>query len=290
MNCVDGKPYVHNCFCFLQLNETVYRAYQPRPEEKPELELVFFHGIQFQDCKEPHATTWMTRDNSECWLQTLLVEAFPRARIFTVSYDSSAAKTSKVGRMGMYLTGENLLSDLTADEVGLGQAGCPVVLVGHCLGGLVLKEICLFAEKACRRKTGKPLEQRARALYSNLRGMFFYGTPHTGSMVGDMLQDCFKSVGALSEEIETLQASSTRRNESFMELKSENKWFLYGIGESMETYVVSYIDLVPILLVLPSGLPFYFLAMSYLPLLCLIEWEISEQSSLSAWLLIVDLV
>lgn len=141
----------------------------------------------------------------------------------------------------MYQTGENLVSDLTGNEVGLGQAGCPIVLVGHCLGGLILKEICLFAENACRWKTGKPRAQRADAFLSNLKGMFFYGTPHTGSVLGDMLQDCFKGVGALSEEIETLKASSTRRNESFMELKIEKKWSTYGIGESKETYVVSFI-------------------------------------------------
>ncbi|CAM6089363.1 unnamed protein product [Calypogeia fissa] len=222
---------------FTELNEMVYLVNEPPPEVKPELEVVFFHGLQLQHSKEPYATTWMTRDNSQCWLQTWLVESFPKARIFTVSYDSSTKKTVESGRMDMYQTGENLLSDLIAEEVGIGQAGCPVVLVGHCLGGLVLKELCLFAEIACRRKTGKPRAQRAHALFSNLKGMFFYGTPHTGSMLGDMFQDCFNCVGALAEEIETLKTSSTRRNELFMELKSEEKWVTYGIGESRETFV-----------------------------------------------------
>ncbi|CAM6095771.1 unnamed protein product [Calypogeia fissa] len=222
---------------FTKLNDMVYLVHEPPPEVKPELEVVFFHGLQLEHFTEPHVTTWVTRDNSQCWLQTWLVDSFPKARIFTVSYDASATKTVESGRMDMYQTGENLLSDLIAEEVGIGQAGCPVVLVGHCLGGLVLKELCLFAEMACRRKTGKPRAQCAHALFSNLKGMFFYGTPHTGSMLGDMFQDCFNSVGALAEEIEILKTSSTRRNEHFMELKSAEKWLTYGIGESKETFV-----------------------------------------------------
>ncbi|CAM6095773.1 unnamed protein product [Calypogeia fissa] len=222
---------------FTKLNDMVYLVHEPPPEVKPELEVVFFHGLQLEHFTEPHVTTWVTRDNSQCWLQTWLVESFPKARIFTISYDSSATKTVESGRMDMYQTGENLLSDLIAEEVGIGQAGCPIVLVGHCLGGLVLKELCLFAEMACLRKTGKPRAQCAHALFSNLKGMFFYGTPHTGSMLGDMFQDCFDSVGALAEEIETLKTSSTRRNELFMELKFEKKWLTYGIGESRETFV-----------------------------------------------------
>ncbi|CAM6101975.1 unnamed protein product [Calypogeia fissa] len=226
-------------------NDMVYLVHEPPQRGKPQLEVVFFHGLQLQHFKDPHVTTWMTRDNSQCWLQTWLVESFPKARIFTVSYDSSAMKTPESGRMDMYQTGENLVSDLTGDGVGLGQEGCPVVLVGHCLGGLVMKEVCLFADTTSQRNKGRPRAQRASAFLANLKGMFFYGTPHTGSMLADMMHEYFKGAGALSEEgagelleeIEILKASSTRRNESFMQLKYEKKWSTFGIGESSQTYV-----------------------------------------------------
>ncbi|KAL2645325.1 hypothetical protein R1flu_012912 [Riccia fluitans] len=67
----------------------------------------------------------MTRDGSECWLNTWLVERFPQARILSVSYDSGSRESNSQGRVDMYLITENLVQSLV-DLAGVGQI-CPVV-------------------------------------------------------------------------------------------------------------------------------------------------------------------
>ncbi|KAL2645193.1 hypothetical protein R1flu_012780 [Riccia fluitans] len=74
----------------------------------------------------------------------------------------------------MYLIRENLVQSLI-DLQGAGQ-NCPVILVGHCVGGLVLKEVCLRASE-CTSLSTYP-ERPYKQFLQNLRGAFFYSTPH----------------------------------------------------------------------------------------------------------------
>ncbi|CAM6112272.1 unnamed protein product [Calypogeia fissa] len=218
-----------------KLNETVYEVCTPLSGARLELEMIFFHGLQMSHDKEAYATTWMSYDNSEFWL-LWLERTFPRARILTISYDSSIKKTREHGRMDMYCAAENLVSDLTSASVRVGKVGCPIVLVGHCVGGLVLKELCLSAGWMLARQGDKmPGMQHVYRFFSNLRGMFFYGTPHTGSLLGEKLKECFK--GRLVGEIETLKASTARRNEEFRQLQTSRSWVTCAMGELHETYV-----------------------------------------------------
>ncbi|CAM6108021.1 unnamed protein product [Calypogeia fissa] len=218
-----------------KLNETVYEVCTPLSGARPELEVIFFHGLQMSHDKEAYATTWMSHDNSEFWLMWL-ERTFPRARILTISYDSSIKKTREHGRMDMYCAAENLVSDLTSASVSVGKVGCPIVLVGHCVGGLLLKELCLSAGWMLARQGDKmPDIQRVNRFFSNLRGMFFYGTPHTGSLLGEKLKEYFK--GGLVGEIETLKSSTARRNEEFRQLQTRRSWVTCGMGELHETFV-----------------------------------------------------
>ncbi|KAG6540886.1 hypothetical protein Mapa_017761 [Marchantia paleacea] len=89
-----------------------------------------------------YRTTWMNDDESECWLETWLVDGFPQAHILSVSYDSSRIVSDTEGIMGMYILGENL-AQCIVQIAGSGGHNCPVVLVGHCIGDLVLKAVCL---------------------------------------------------------------------------------------------------------------------------------------------------
>ncbi|CAM6103703.1 unnamed protein product [Calypogeia fissa] len=215
----------------------IYEVYTPPPNERPEVEIILFHGLQLADYNDAHVTTWLSRDNSCLWVQTWLVELFPKARILTIAYDSSAKRTQEYGMLDMYRTGENLVSSLVADGVEVGQRKCPVILVGHCLGGLVLKETCLSAAWMLGRKSATMHGvNRIENLLDNLGGMFFYGTPHNGLLL-DNNMDNFK--GALVEELKILNASNARRNQEFDDLKTKYKWVTFGIGEACETYVVS---------------------------------------------------
>jgi triacylglycerol esterase/lipase EstA (alpha/beta hydrolase family) len=117
----------------VQINDSVYKLY--KPEDTPNVQIVFFHGLQEEDYVDAHLCTWQSEDGSTIWPQTWLVEDIPRAYILSVSY---SLKHKLDGRLDMLLIVENLLSNLLQD--GIGQVpDCPVVLVGHSIGGLVIK-------------------------------------------------------------------------------------------------------------------------------------------------------
>ncbi|KAL2645100.1 hypothetical protein R1flu_012687 [Riccia fluitans] len=148
-----------------KLNDEVYELYRPASGSF-NLEVVFFHGFQTENSEDEYIRTWMTRDRSRCWLNTWLVEHFPQARMLSVSYDSGSQVSDSQGRLDVYLIRENLAHSL----ISLADVGqnCPVVLVGHCVGGLVLKEICLTASQYTALSTSR--ERPYKKFRENLRG------------------------------------------------------------------------------------------------------------------------
>ncbi|CAM6084438.1 unnamed protein product [Calypogeia fissa] len=217
-----------------QINDHVFEVYKPA-EGDPAVELVFFHGLQVEGCREAyHLTTWLSRDKSELWLNWISAN-FPCVRILVISYDAQARKTNTDGLTDMYVVGENLIHCLTGEEALVGQSRCPVVLVGHCLGGLVVKEVCL---KASSMLTGNPSSKRLTNFLNNIKGLFYYGTPHHGTMMADITKRISK--GPLFELLSTLNKETERRNEEFRKLRGTYKWKTFGIGEALKTKVGNY--------------------------------------------------
>ncbi|CAM6099609.1 unnamed protein product [Calypogeia fissa] len=214
-----------------QLNDYVYEVY--KPEGRPSIELVFFHGLQLEGFKEAHLATWLTADGSEIWLKWIS-EDHPQARILLVSYDAFTRRTEEQGNMDMFLTSENLVQDLTGAEVQVGNDGCPVVLVGHCIGGLVMKELCIALHSSVGRLQSYNPDNGKQNLLLNLRGFFFYASPNHGSKLADDSEEQAK--GLLFQEMTTLNKLAQRRNEAFRKLRGEHtKWTTYGIAEGCRT-------------------------------------------------------
>ncbi|KAG6550864.1 hypothetical protein Mapa_007478 [Marchantia paleacea] len=67
-------------------------------------------------------------------------------RVLAVSYNSKIQLSAKVGNVDTddYLLSENLVQNLILDNQGVGQS-LPIILVGHDLGGILLKQLILFA-------------------------------------------------------------------------------------------------------------------------------------------------
>jgi hypothetical protein len=67
---------------------------------------------------------------------------------------------------------------------------CPVVLVGHSLGGLVLKKLAVEAQFEAWLQgpgsTGSQLQSCCKAFCNNLAGTFFFATPHGGAGLADL--------------------------------------------------------------------------------------------------------
>ncbi|KAL3696975.1 hypothetical protein R1sor_011051 [Riccia sorocarpa] len=164
----------------VRINDEVIEVYAPVGD--PELELIFVHGIHDDEMdSNPYLTRWSTRDNrEECWLNTWLVSEtdvdLRQARILTVTYDSSIKKNSEKGNMCIFLVAENLRHSLIKDA-GVGQLdSCPVLIVFHSLGGLLMKEVCVQASHVQSREEDMA---KYKKFLTNIRGFFFYSTPHS---------------------------------------------------------------------------------------------------------------
>ncbi|KAL2644455.1 hypothetical protein R1flu_012042 [Riccia fluitans] len=211
-----------------KLNDEVYELYRPASGSF-NLEVVFFHGFQTENSEDAYIRTWMTRDGSECWLNTWLVERFPQARILSVSYDSGSRESDSQGRVDMYLIAEKLVPSLV-DLAGVGQI-CPVVLVGHCVGGLILKATCLRASQCTALSTCR--QRPYKQFLQNLREAFFYSTPHSGTYIP--VRAATDGGGPLLEYLHLLNASSARMNDEFKKLRDEYECQTRGLYAANET-------------------------------------------------------
>jgi len=94
-------------------------------------------------------STWTHKETSHLWLRDFLPQSteFSNARILTFGYDSRAfispfekATTGRVFTFAEELLGA--LSDRRAQA-----RGRPIILVGHSLGGIVIKSVSTASEK-----------------------------------------------------------------------------------------------------------------------------------------------
>jgi triacylglycerol esterase/lipase EstA (alpha/beta hydrolase family) len=204
------------------------------------VEVLFFHGFQLgEDYKEAYLTAWRCGDGS-IWPQTWLVEKFPGARILSVSYNAAVLKGRKKGTFDMFNMGENLATDLLDAKVG--QEPCrPVVLVGHSFGGIVIKQLCAYAAGetgALKQNSEKNFE--LTAFLENIRGIFFYSTPHHG--IADNIVEQFVAKSSLQDYVKILSTRTARLNSQFEKLFGQNgryqKWRIAAVGETLPTNLV----------------------------------------------------
>ncbi|CAM6083396.1 unnamed protein product [Calypogeia fissa] len=217
-----------------QHNDSVYELCRPSgpSSSRPSVELVFFHGLQFDGTERAYLTTWLSKDGQECWLPWIF-ESFPEARILLVSYDSSAKMEDDGGCTDMYITSENLLHDLIGGNAQVGQDGCPVVLVGHSVGGLVIKEVLLRANSVLNLEPTEKNREKLLFFLENVKYLFYYSCPHHGTRLADIQTKFLK--GLLLEHLTALNKEAARCNEDFRKLCHRFKWKAYSIGEKLPT-------------------------------------------------------
>ena len=140
-----------------RLYETVREATSPelrtlyqRSEglgSEDDFDVIFIHGLQWSAWETAWQDTWMTRGESrECWPQTWLVKSFGDRlyRVLSLSYDSSARASCSIK-----CSFEERATSLGQSLIDFCQIGeRPFILVGHSLGGLVIKRmICSFYDQ-----------------------------------------------------------------------------------------------------------------------------------------------
>ncbi|KAL2620555.1 hypothetical protein R1flu_000760 [Riccia fluitans] len=218
----SGATVINGVKC-TKITDSVYELYRPKTG-KPEMEFVFFHGLRLRNYHNACVDTWMSSsDPSECWIQTWLPQKFPLSRVLTVSYDSCASEGSSYGRFDLYRTAEMLARDLL-DHAKVGQEyGTPVVLMGHCLGGLVIKELCYYIDSN--------LKDEVRNMFlANMAGAFFIATPQVGMHLKPI-----DNPSPFVKILENFEETTARLNQNIQQIQGACNWDLQGVGESQPT-------------------------------------------------------
>jgi hypothetical protein len=237
----------------VQICDSVYSFSEPAG--LPEMEIVFIHGLQISDYREAFWKTWVAGkrdgDGKEViWPLAWLGKEFPRARILSLSYDSSALKTNTTGRMDGYALGETLVQEMVElAKVGQ-QSNCPVVFVCHSLGGIVVKWIVMQAHA---RQSGTDGPKYVSFL-QNIAGFHYYATPHDGSKLADLASylpkmgkmvkelEVMPKMGKMVKELQVINDNLGRLNGQFEQVEKEhfaNKWQFAVIAETHKTVYVS---------------------------------------------------
>jgi hypothetical protein len=215
------------------LNDSLFELYEP--EGSPQMQVLFFNGLQLEDSFNQQFSTWSCGDGS-CWPQTWFVKEFPAAHVLSVSYNGSIRKDSEVV-LDMYRVGENLTSDLLQEDIGQ-LPDCPVIMVGHSFGGLIMKQVYRHAHEELHSSREGFKKAQLEKFLGNVRGVFYYATPHRGSKLMDNLAKSVKS-HPLLKYFQTLSTDAARLNESFEKICGKygvlNK---FGLAEGLPTKLV----------------------------------------------------
>jgi hypothetical protein len=97
------------------------------------------------------------------------------------------------------------------------------MLVGHSLGGLMLKQVCVEVEKRSVQDDGADKEQ-ARAFIDSVKATAFYATPHTGSKLAYLTRVVPFFIGAVVDHLIPLAETTTELNANFDRMRKEKGW------------------------------------------------------------------
>ncbi|CAM6128347.1 unnamed protein product [Calypogeia fissa] len=247
----NGKPLDNNSFepnsppgltKGDQLNDYVWELYSPEGVQA-DLEIIFFHGLQLGDYKEAFWKTWSSVDDEDViWPKDWLTKKIPKARILCVTYDAHAKHG---GTQDLYGLAESLVDNIIlAEKHKIGQ-DCPVFLVGHCLGGTVIKQLLLFARQ--KRDFGLETEGMTRIdkFLGNVKGAFYYATPGLGSSIADLAK-LLTSTDPVLQLLKALDTEKARTNEQFRKLQKKLKAPVpvWGVAEGVPTHYLGFYGMI----------------------------------------------
>ncbi|KAL2204292.1 hypothetical protein CC79DRAFT_1277034 [Sarocladium strictum] len=174
---------------------------------EPLIDLIFVHGLKGDSIK-----TWRKgRDQSTFWPQYWLPmdPDFKHASIHSFGYDCDW-KSTKSSILDIFDFGNSLLEALRTSPYLRAHPKAPIVLIGHSMGGLVIKKAYITARE----------DEQHPELAQRMQCIFFLATPHRGSNYATTLNNILKISGfaAPKQYLEDLNTGSTSTqiiNESF---------------------------------------------------------------------------
>ncbi len=161
---------------------------------EPLLDFVFVHGLGGGS-----RTTWSkTNSVTHYWPQGWLPRgpAFKNVRVHSFGYNADWVKGSG-NCLNIRHFGRSLLGEMRTSPY-LGDAGTPIVLIGHSIEGLVIKEAYLLARQNAAYEI---LAKRFLTIY-------FLATPHRGSDSAKLLNNILQAVYSSLSYVTDLKPSS----------------------------------------------------------------------------------
>lgn len=161
---------------------------------EPLLDFIFVHGLGGGSRK-----TWSkTSLVKDYWPQEWLPKdpAFSNVRIHSFGYNSDWGK-GKDNCLNIHHFGKSLLGAMSTKPC-LRDGSTPIVLIGHSMGGLVIKKAYNLARQDTNYKT---LAKRIHTIY-------FLATPHSGSDSAKLLSDVLQVAGLSRDFVDELKRSS----------------------------------------------------------------------------------
>ncbi|KAL3690889.1 hypothetical protein R1sor_004540 [Riccia sorocarpa] len=209
-----------------QISDGLYKLYEPGDARSANLDVFFFHALEFEGAhvQDAHIASWRSSSRSkEIWPQKWLSQDFPNSRIISISYDSCTRNTDEGGTMDLYRITENLLQEIVWARKEHGSYR-PMIFVGHGFGGIVMKQLCVDAYNR-QEAGGKDVSM----LLDSIRGFFFYSTPHRG-VKG--LKHPGKKDGPLLRWMYEVNGHGqlARLHETFCELKELYRWLIFALA------------------------------------------------------------
>ncbi|KAI4689374.1 uncharacterized protein J4E88_002726 [Alternaria novae-zelandiae] len=170
-------------------------VYEPDETSAVIADLVFVHGLGGGS-----STTWCLKQDADYfWPKEWLPKDpdFKGVRIHSFGYNANWATWLK-SPVDIHAFGQSLVEDLRSDPK-INNLDSRIVLVGHSMGGLVIKKACVLS------KTNPDYSDIANRLHS----LYFLGTPHRGSNLAGVLNNFLRLSGSGRRAyVSSLQAKS----------------------------------------------------------------------------------
>ncbi len=150
---------------------------------EPLIDFIFVHGLGGGSRKTWSKTSSITYYWPQEWLPK--DPAFKNVRVHSFGYDSDWAK-GKDNCLNIHHFGKSLLGEMSTSPY-LIDTNTPIVLIGHSMGGLVIKKAVMLAKQGAAYET----------LTERFHTIFFLATPHRGSdsakLLNNVLQIAYSS-------------------------------------------------------------------------------------------------
>ncbi|XP_031568959.1 protein SERAC1-like isoform X3 [Actinia tenebrosa] len=191
------------------------------------VDVVFVHGLRggpLKTWRQEGTGSFLTRE--QCWPKAWLVKDFPNTRVLMVEYDSSLSNwvaqcPSQPESCSLASRSKKIMKKLRT--AGVGKR--PVIWVTHSMGGLLVKQLLLYAQD----------EHMYRNMCDKTKGIVFYSTPHHGSSLASYSSQARYLLLPSVEVKELCQGSPylLTLHTRFMELLDKKHFECLSIGETL---------------------------------------------------------